>query len=83
MTNTVNSQHYQTTLAQLTEKLQSDLQFLAVIGISGAQGSGKTTLAAALVQRFNATGIRSAAVSLDDYYLSGMITGCHWINSSK
>lgn len=43
----------------------------AVIGISGAQGSGKSTLAALLVAHFCRLGIRAAAVSLDDYYVSG------------
>lgn len=43
----------------------------AVIGISGAQGSGKSTLSALLVAHLCRLGIRAAAVSLDDYYLSG------------
>ncbi|MBV2130346.1 kinase [Arsukibacterium indicum] len=68
------STDYQTTLAQLVQKLQSKLCFAykgpAVIGISGAQGSGKSTLAAMLVQQFSALGIKAATVSLDDYYLN-------------
>lgn len=68
------SKDYQTTLAQLVQKLQSYRcsagREPAVIGISGAQGSGKSTLATMLVQQFSALGIKSAAVSLDDYYLS-------------
>ena len=43
----------------------------AVIGISGAQGSGKSTLSAQLTRHFSALGIRAATVSLDDYYVSG------------
>lgn len=70
MTDFRASAQYQTTLAQLTQKLQSDLSLPAVIGISGAQGSGKSTLAAALVEQLQHQGIRAAAVSLDDYYLS-------------
>ena len=70
MTDFRASAQYQTTLAQLAEKLQSDLSLPAVIGISGAQGSGKSTLAAALVKQLQRQGIRAAAVSLDDYYLS-------------
>ena len=70
MTDFRASVHYQTTLAQLTEKLQSDLSLPAVIGISGAQGSGKSTLAAELVAQLKLHGIQAAAVSLDDYYLS-------------
>lgn len=64
-----NSTQYQTTLAQLLTKLQSDLSLPAVIGISGAQGSGKSTLAAELVAQLQQSGIKAAAVSLDDYYL--------------
>ena len=68
------STDYQTTLAQLVQKLQSKRCSAgggpAVIGISGAQGSGKSTLAAMLVQQFSALGIKSAAVLLDDYYLN-------------
>lgn len=41
-----------------------------VIGISGAQGTGKSTLANMLVARFCAEGLSAAAVSLDDYYLN-------------
>ena len=65
-----NSTQYQTTLAQLLTKLQSDLRLPAVIGISGAQGSGKSTLAAELVAQLQQRGVKAAAVSLDDYYVS-------------
>lgn len=40
-----------------------------VIAISGAQGSGKTTLAAMLAEALVAKGQSAAVVSLDDYYL--------------
>jgi D-glycerate 3-kinase len=40
------------------------------VGICGAQGSGKSTLAAALAQRFNAASVATAAISLDDFYLT-------------
>jgi len=70
MTDFSASVAYQTTLAQLMAKLQSDLSLPVVIGISGAQGSGKSTLAAELVAQLRLLGIRAAAVSLDDYYLS-------------
>lgn len=43
----------------------------AVIGITGAQGSGKSTLSALFAAHLSSLGIRAAAVSLDDYYLSG------------
>lgn len=41
-----------------------------VLGVCGAQGSGKSTLAQGLVQRLEARGLRAAALSLDDLYLS-------------
>lgn len=42
---------------------------LFVLGICGAQGSGKSTLVEALAQRLGAAGVRAAALSLDDLYL--------------
>lgn len=41
-----------------------------VVGISGAQGSGKSTLAAHLAEQLGQRGIRTAAFSLDDLYLT-------------
>ena len=41
-----------------------------IIGLSGAQGSGKTSLARALQQLWQNAGLGTAIVSLDDYYLS-------------
>ena len=40
-----------------------------VIGICGAQGSGKTTLVAQLHQQLAQRGVRAAVLSLDDLYL--------------
>ena len=41
---------------------------LFVLGLCGAQGSGKTTLASALARRFEAEGTRTALLSIDDLY---------------
>ncbi|MDZ7670683.1 MAG: kinase [Gammaproteobacteria bacterium] len=41
-----------------------------VLGVAGAQGSGKTTLAAQLERTLAAAGASVAACSLDDFYLS-------------
>ncbi|MGE5721152.1 MAG: kinase [Sphingomonadales bacterium] len=41
-----------------------------VLGICGAQGSGKSTLASALARRFEAEGVPTASLSLDDLYLT-------------
>lgn len=43
-------------------------QGLLVVGICGAQGSGKSTLVAHLAERLEAAGWRVAALSLDDLY---------------
>lgn len=40
------------------------------IGLCGAQGSGKTTAAAAVVARLEADGVHAVALSIDDLYLS-------------
>jgi D-glycerate 3-kinase len=53
--------------------LQALVQFISqrqlkIFAISGAQGSGKTTLAAGLQQALQQTGINCGVVSLDDYY---------------
>ena len=41
-----------------------------VIGICGAQGSGKTTLVTQLAQQLAERGVRAATLSLDDLYLT-------------
>ena len=43
-----------------------------VLGICGAQGSGKSTIAAVLAGRMRAQGLNIAIVSLDDLYLDGL-----------
>lgn len=41
-----------------------------VVGISGPQGGGKSTLAAALVRALGAVGLGGIAISIDDFYLT-------------
>lgn len=60
---------YQAVLSLLSRQLRAQ-NTPAVIGITGAQGTGKSTLASLLVTELLAQGIRCAAVSLDDYYLT-------------
>jgi D-glycerate 3-kinase len=43
---------------------------LEVLGISGGQGAGKSTLAGALVAALEQGGVRAASLSLDDFYLT-------------
>src|SRR5262245_52990073 len=41
-----------------------------VVGLCGAQGSGKTTAAAATVELLRRAGLQALSVSLDDFYFS-------------
>jgi D-glycerate 3-kinase len=54
--------------AAIRQRLESGAGRLFVAGICGAQGSGKSTVAEALKQRFEAEGRRVAVLSLDDLY---------------
>lgn len=60
---------YQAILSMLSRQLRAQ-STPAVIGITGAQGTGKSTLASLLVTELLAQGLSCAAVSLDDYYLT-------------
>lgn len=56
----------------LVDTLLTDLQpggAPRVLGISGLQGTGKSTLAAQMVRSAEARGLRAAVLSLDDLYL--------------
>ncbi len=57
-------------LAARAVVLRSELGRTAFIGLCGAQGSGKSTIAAATVRLLQAQGLSAVAVSLDDFYLS-------------
>ncbi|MBU1620698.1 MAG: kinase [Gammaproteobacteria bacterium] len=54
---------------QLSRLSQQQPSTPFIIGISGAQGSGKSSLAAALQQLWSGFGVQADVVSLDDYYL--------------
>lgn len=41
-----------------------------VVGLCGAQGSGKSTAAAGVAERLGSAGVRTAVLSLDDLYLT-------------
>lgn len=57
-------------LARLTSAAAGRPEQTALVGITGLPGVGKSTLAAQLLQAAIARGMRGAAVSLDDFYLT-------------
>ena len=52
----------------VTTAMRYSARPLFVLGLCGAQGSGKTTLASALARHFEAEGTRTAILSIDDLY---------------
>jgi D-glycerate 3-kinase len=48
---------------------REDFRRTAFVGVCGAQGSGKSTVAAATVRLLATRGIKAVAMSLDDFYL--------------
>jgi D-glycerate 3-kinase len=56
-------------LDRIEAALEAPSRAPLVLGISGAQGSGKTALVAGLAQQLTAAGRRVASLSLDDLYL--------------
>ncbi|MFM1896243.1 MAG: hypothetical protein RLZZ385_1317 [Pseudomonadota bacterium] len=61
--------HFAPLLAWLTAELEQRGDSPLVLGINGAQGSGKTTLVRFLEMALPAAGIPALALSLDDFYL--------------
>jgi D-glycerate 3-kinase len=57
-------------LAARATRLRQVRRKSVVIGLCGAQGSGKSTIAAATVKLLEDDGLTAVAVSLDDFYLS-------------
>lgn len=57
-------------LAARAHRRRIDRKRCAVIGLCGAQGSGKSTVAAWTVQLLEQRGLRAVAPSLDDFYLT-------------
>ena len=57
-------------LAARAHRRRIDRKRCAVIGLCGAQGSGKSTIAAWTVQLLEQRGLRAIAPSLDDFYLT-------------
>ena len=57
-------------LAARAQRRRIDRKRCAVIGLCGAQGSGKTTVAKYAVRLLEGRGLRAVALSLDDFYLT-------------
>ncbi|WP_293905000.1 kinase [Phenylobacterium sp.] len=57
-------------LAARAAALRATLGRTAIVGLCGAQGSGKSTIAATTVRLLAAQGLTAVALSLDDFYLS-------------
>jgi D-glycerate 3-kinase len=57
-------------LAARAQRRRIDRKRCAVIGLSGAQGSGKTTIAKYAARLLEGRGLRAVALSLDDFYLT-------------
>lgn len=53
----------------LRDRLGAGRERPLVVGLCGSQGSGKSTLAEAVAKRFEASGLSTAILSLDDLYL--------------
>jgi D-glycerate 3-kinase len=56
-------------LAERAREWRADFGRTAVVGLCGAQGSGKSTIAAATVRLLQADGLKAVTLSLDDFYL--------------
>ena len=57
-------------LAARAQRRRIDRKRCAVIGLCGAQGSGKTTIAKYAARLLEGRGLRAVALSLDDFYLT-------------
>lgn len=57
-------------LAARAQRRRIDRGRCAVVGLCGAQGSGKTTIARYAVRLLESRGLRAVALSLDDFYLT-------------
>lgn len=57
-------------LAARAARLRQTRRKTVTVGLCGAQGSGKTTIAAATARLLEDRGLTAVAISLDDFYLS-------------
>ena len=57
-------------LAARAQRRRIDRKRTAVVGLCGAQGSGKSTIARYAARLLEERGMRAVALSLDDFYLT-------------
>ena len=62
-------QGYQDKIARAAEKICENMKKSPVVLLSGPSGSGKTTTAEKLSQELERRGVRTHAVSMDDYFI--------------
>ncbi len=62
-------QDYQDKIAQAADHICENMKKSPVVLLSGPSGSGKTTTAEKLSQELERRGVRTHAVSMDDYYV--------------
>jgi len=60
----------ETMIAAIDSRLDRQPDRPVVFGLCGAQGSGKSTIAAALARQFVTAGVGTVVISLDDLYLT-------------
>ena len=60
---------YQDKIARAAEKICENMKKSPVVLLSGPSGSGKTTTAEKLSQELECRGVRTHAVSMDDYFI--------------
>ncbi|MCI8840695.1 MAG: adenylyl-sulfate kinase [Oscillospiraceae bacterium] len=68
-------QGYQDKIARAAEKICENMSKSPVVLLSGPSGSGKTTTAEKLSQELERRGVRTHAVSMDDYFLRPDLEG--------
>ncbi len=76
------SQVFKTVVEPLAEHIHASCDRIRLVGLCGAQGSGKSTLSSALALVLKDRGLKVATLSLDDLYLSralrkGLALGVH------
>ncbi|HOI47382.1 MAG TPA: nucleoside kinase [Bacilli bacterium] len=65
----MNESHHNAMLAELGNRIKSDIENIRLIAIAGPSSSGKTTFSTRLKIELMTKGLKPVMISLDDYYL--------------